>query len=414
MDATTDLLPPVAASSISAFWKGPREQPLGMAALLVLAVVGMEITGVQPILLGALVAEGRLTNAQLGLATTAEFFTLATVLSLAGALLRPVRLRLIAAIAAIVVIAMDLLVSRLSGTSIIVARGMAGVAEGLLVWMPACMVARAPNAAFWSAASLTLQCTTQLLFAAVLPVTLMASHGADGGFAALAALTLVALAMTPLLPNAFAPLTADHATHRASPIPGPAGIAALAAVFLMAAFAIGLFAYFGLLASESGLSPATLGIAVSAVLGAEIAGGIAATLCARLRYFTALLICLVAYAIVIAALHFRLAATPFILTGALFGFFQVFLMPFQLPLVIESDPSRRAAIVLPGVQLFGAATGPFICSFFVTSSDSRGALTACVIFLAVALAIVAPLHLAHRRRPAPRDAAEGDGGDIYS
>lgn len=374
-------------------WRGPAEQPLGMAALLVLTVVGMEITGLQPILFGALVAEGRLTSAQLGLATTAEFLTLAGVLGLAGALLKPQRLRLIALIAASVMLMMDLLVLRLSGPSIIAVRAVAGIAEGLLVWMPACMVARSPHPAFWSSVSLTLQCATQLLFAATLPVTLMVTHGANGGFAALAATAGAVILAIPFLPNSFAPLTDGHEGHRVSPVPGPAGIFALCAVFLLMAFAIGLFAYLGLLATEAGLSQTTLAIAVSTVLGAEIVGGIAASFAARrLRYFSALIICLAAYAIVIFTLQHRLGATPFILTGALFGFFQVFLMPFQLPLVIEADPTRRAAVILPGVQLLGGASGPFICSFFVTAGDSRGALTACGGFLILAFALIATLN----------------------
>ncbi len=77
-------------------WIGEPPSTTQFAAYLIVGVVGMMICGVQPVLLGALVAEKRLSAAGLGWATTAEFLTLGLGILAAGALLKPRRLRLIA------------------------------------------------------------------------------------------------------------------------------------------------------------------------------------------------------------------------------------------------------------------------------------------------------------------------------
>jgi MFS family permease len=85
----------------------------------------------------------------------------------------------------------------------------------------------------------------------------------------------------------------------------------------------------------------------------------------------------------------------FFMASGVFGFFWGFFMPFQMPFVIESDPSRRAAFLVPGIQSVGAAAGPLLCSFFVTDSESRGALVVCAACLFGSFAVAAGLHL-HR------------------
>jgi predicted MFS family arabinose efflux permease len=51
-------------------------------------------------------------------------------------------------------------------------------------------------------------------------------------------------------------------------------------------------------------------------------------------------------------------------TGA-FGLLWMFVMPFQLELVIDADPSRRAATLIGGAQLIGSSLGPLLASLVV-------------------------------------------------
>lgn len=384
-------------------WTGARSQPSATAALLLMSVVSLEITGVQPILLNALLIEGRLSPAALGWTATAELMAIGIAMGIAGAVLKPQRLRMVATMAIAVLIGANLIGIGLSGNAIIVDRVVAGLAEGLLLWLPASMVARSATPALWSGISLTFQCTAQLLFALILPPTLMERFGADGGIAALAATGVIALFAVPFLPSSFA----DLKTHEESALPtsgqpqSAMGWVALAAVFLITAYGIGLFAYLGPIATSDGLSQDVLALAVSAVLAAEIVGAACAALVSRrLPHYPALLLCAAAHGLVLVILLSGPKAELFILTGVLFGFFQVFLMPFQLPLVIQADPSRRAAVIAPGAQMLGAALGPFLCSFLITQTDSSGVLIMTAVCLAAGMLIASLAHF-NSRRPMP-------------
>ncbi len=379
-------------------WIGPAPTRAAIAALLIIGTVGMEIAGIQPVLLGALVQEHRLSSAGLGWATTAEFLSLGVAISLAGAVLKPRRLRTMAALAAVAALFADLLVLKQSGAAIIANRAFAGIAEGLLVWFPVCMIARSSTPARWSGIFLTLQGAAQLAFTFILPLTLMNTYGANAGFAALAGTAVLALCAAPFIPSAFADLPHAHHSATGSVFASPVAIASLVSVFLVAAFSIGLFAYLAPLATQAHLDEKILGFAVSGVLAASIVGStLAAAAAKRVSYYPVFLVCLIINIVALIVLAQCPNAIAFIAAASVFGFFWLFFMPFQLPLVIEADPTRRVAVVLPGAQLLGGAAGPFFCSFFVTELDARGALVVVGVCFLTAFVISTILHLTHRR-----------------
>jgi len=133
-------------------------------------------------------------------------------------------------------------------------------------------------------------------------------------------------------------------------------------------------------------------------LALQVAGGIAATVLAgRVRWLWALIGCALADLAVFVGFALMPEPLPFIaLTGAL-GFAWLFAVPFLVPMTIEADPTRRAALLIGGAQLVGGSLGPLFASLFVTDTDARGALafaTACVI---AAGAIVLGLHATRQR-----------------
>ena len=394
-------------------WIGAPPNRWALAYLLLLGTVGMEITGVQPVLLGAVVGEGRLSMPGLGWATTAEFMALALAIGLAGSFLKPRRLKLVAALASLIAVIANLLSFREAGTALILNRAVAGFAEGIMVWIPSCMIARSATPAFWAGVFLAMQCSAQLLFASILPATLMARFGANGGFGVLAVLSGLALLAAPLTPSMFEDLPGHGAAARFS-MPDRRGVAALLSVFLVAAFAIGFFSYLPALASEIHLPETTLGYAVSTALGLSIVGAAAASAAAhRLGHYPALVICSIAYVVLLVIMGLKLGAGGFIVACGLYGFFQVFFMPFQLPLVIEADPSRRSAVILPSVQLFGASAGPFFCSLFVTEGHAARALLVSGSCLAVSFTLATSLHFA-RGRSAGRIETSGAQAKLHA
>jgi hypothetical protein len=358
----------------------------------------MMMCGVQPVLLGTLVIEGRLTAAGLGWTTTAEFLTLGIGIMAAGAWFKPRHLRSRAALAALIAAIADTAIVTESGWEIIANRAIAGFAEGVLVWVAICMIARSSIPARWAAVFLTMQNVSQFAFAAILPATVMDRFGANGGFIALAMTALLALVLAPVVPASFVELPAAKRTSSGSAHHSLAAMASLVSVFLIAAFSIGLFVYIAPLATQAHLDAKTMGFAVSAVLAASTAGsGIAAVLAKKIHYYPVFVACLIVNAALLAIFAAMPGAVVFIAASAVFGFFWLFFLPFQVPLVIESDPTRRIAVVTPGAQLLGGASGPLLCSFFVTDSDARGALVVCGVCFAASFVISTALHLRRRR-----------------
>jgi hypothetical protein len=385
-------------SSDDARWIGPRPAASGIAAVLLIGTVGMMMCGVQPVLLGTLVIEGRLSAAGLGWTTTAEFLTLGIGIMAAGAWFKPRHLRSRAALAALIAAIADTAIVTESGWEIIANRAIAGFAEGVLVWVAICMIARSSIPARWAAVFLTMQNVSQFAFAAILPATVMERFGANGGFIALAMTALLALVLAPVVPASFVELPAAKRTSSGSAHHSLAAMASLVSVFLIAAFSIGLFVYIAPLATQAHLDAKTMGFAVSAVLAASTAGsGIAAVLAKKIHYYPVFVACLIVNAALLAIFAAMPGAVVFIAASAVFGFFWLFFLPFQVPLVIESDPTRRIAVVTPGAQLLGGASGPLLCSFFVTDSDARGALVVCGVCFAASFVISTALHLRRRR-----------------
>src|SRR5260221_7810693 len=94
---------------------------------------------------------------------------------------------------------------------------------------------------------------------------------------------------------------------------------------------------------------------------------------------------------------------PLVFIGAniLAGFVGLLLGPFLVPMTIEADPSRRAAVQSGGAQVLGGALGPWLASFVVGDRDVHGVLWLGAATLLTGLAIVSWLHLTSRSGRGP-------------
>ncbi|MDR3471012.1 MAG: hypothetical protein P4M09_04900 [Devosia sp.] len=369
-----------------------------ISAFLFVGTIALLFAGVQPILLGALVDEHRLTAGALGQAATAEFFTVGIGVGFAGAFFAPTHLRAKGAVAAGLLVAANLLAVRQNGAAILLDRAVAGLAEGGMAWLTASLISRTATPTRWAGVFLVTQGAAQFALAAVLPMTVMKQGGADACFIVLAAAAGLGLAAMLALPSSLPPLHETHERHS-----GPysaASIWSLLAVFLVFAFFIGVFAYFEQFAAQARLSLAQSGAAVSLAVGLSILGsGAAAALARRVSYFASAIVCLPINLIVLGVFAGRPSVTEFIIAAAVFGFFWGFFMPFQVSLVVEVDPTRRSSLLVPGIQALGAAAGPLLCSFFVSDTDSHGALVAMAACVLVSCGIGMGVHLTRGSRP---------------
>jgi hypothetical protein len=375
----------------SADWIGERPTASQLGVILSVGVCGVMIAGLQPLLLGTLAQEGRITAAQLGHAATAELLLMGAASAYAGARWKTESLRAIGAISALALAALNVATIWTSGEAVTLIRALAGVPSGILIWITIAMIARSPTPERWAGIYLTIQTLAQFVLAAALAAWVISRSGANGGFVALAVLCVISAVASLALPNRFAPLVADSPSN----LPNARGFVALAAPFLWMAFIVGVWVYAEPLSRQAGHAPTVAGVAVSVSLACQVLGGVTATLLAgRLRWFPTLMFC----ALINVACLLVFASLPgeslYLLTSAVFGFLWLFSLPFMVPMLIAADPTRRAAVLVGGAELTGGSLGPLFASFVVSDADVRGSLG----FGAIALAVTVAIALVLRRR----------------
>ena len=339
---------------------------LGCVALLML--------GLQPLLLGALLNEHRLDLAQLSRAATVELLVLGITAGVMGGGVAHRRLRLIGAAGCAVLAGANAASLLAAGLSMVVCRAVAGLGAGIVVWIAVGLITQGHVPARLSGIFLAGQTAAQAVLAAVLPLTVMPGHGANGGLAALAVISALSAVALPLLPSSLPDL--PKAEHGAGGV-NLAGALGLASSFCFMAGIVGLWVFVDPVARMHGITPAVAKYAVAQALAAQVVGGLAATVLAqRLPPGATLVGCALGFLAAVAVLAGTPGDASFMAAVLLFGFLWLFTLPFQVPVLIRADPTRRAAMLLAGAQLLGGSAGPQITGLFATETDLRPALAA--------------------------------------
>lgn len=349
-------------------------------------IVALLIAGLQPVILGGLAGQGRLTVGQIGMAATGELLALGIACGLAAAFLKPVALRTKLVVACLGHALCNLGSLWVSGGELIALRGLTGLFAGVMLWSTIGMIARSARPERQSGVFVTSQTLAQLVLAALLPMTVMVQGGVNGALACLAAISVTAAAAALWAPSALRPLPRAE-TGRGSITPLAWG--GLAAVFLYMAFIVAVWVYLEPLALRVGLTTAQAQGAVAIALAMQVLGGAAATLLGG-RLTPALV--LVGAATINLGLLAALAASPtapmFIGLVAVFGFLWLFVLPFHTALLVRIDPTRHAAMQLGSAQLLGSSAGPLAASLLVGDSNVGGALQLAGVCLAISLSLI--------------------------
>src|SRR6185437_10318840 len=360
---------------------------VGVNSLLVL--------GVLPVLLGALVDEHRLSDPDIGLVATVEVLTMGVATALAGILLKPQRLKTIGLAATLVLAVVDYATAGASGAGIFALRGLAGAIEGVMLWITVAMIARTATPERWAGVFFTGQTLSQLLLALALAAWIMPRWGATGGFVAIAACALAGAGAALVGPSRLADLDPDEAIGGAPPL---RGWIALVGTLIFVSGAGAVAVYLEPLALQAGLDAGVARTALWISLAAQVVGSATATaLAGRVRWFVVFLITTTAYLCAWWAMGQHAPAWLFIGANAAAGIFGLFLAPFLVPMTIEADPSRRAAVQSGAVQLIGGAMGPLLASRVVGEGNVHGALWLGAALTLAGLAVVAWLHFTSRR-----------------
>jgi hypothetical protein len=369
---------------------GPPIEARAAAAAIYLGSLSLLMIGVMPALLGALADAGRLTDAGIGLSATLESLTIGVSAGLCGAFLKPSRLHLIAGLSALALALLDLASMPASGVGVMIVRTLAGIPEGVLLWITVGMIARSQTpervAGFFWTSIVSLQLLLAIAFVYVIP-----HSGPDGGFAVLAITAFSGVAAAFHVPELYAPLAGDDASSGAPPL---RGWIALLAILLYTAASGAVMVYLQPMAHEAGLSANVARTALWISLAAQVVGGIVATAMAgRIHYFAVFIVSAVIF---IASWYLFTIHPPvwlFLLANAMAGFVLVLMGPFLVPMLIEADPSRRTAMQSGAVQLLAGALGPLLASFVVDEREVFGVIVLGAGLIIGGLALMTLLHV---------------------
>ncbi len=360
-----------------------RFRPIEMIAVMILATSTMLPTLLKPLLLGAMVQEGRLTAVQLGQAAAAEQFGMAITAFCAGAWLRPARLRWIALAAMMVCAAANFVTSQVFGGIIVPVRFFSGVASGTTIWLIMAMVARLEWPARFVGIYFSAQASVALSFSAIFSAWALPTAGAAGSFQILVGLIFVAMAVILLIPRRFS----DLAQTSRSWVPRGRGWLGLGIVAIYMSAGLAIWVYVVPLAGAAGLSRDVANLAVTVGFASQIAGGLVSSALARHLSPDKTMIGVALAGLAAAGIIIGGLAQPlFVLAVGVVAFLLSFGGAFNTPLLNMIDPSRRAAMLCGSAQLIGQSTGMFSASVLVGGIGVQGACLAGVLFYLTGLA----------------------------
>lgn len=358
---------------------------LATVATLAMGCVALLMLGVQPVVLEALHAAGRLSIAQMTQSATIEMIALgATAGVLAGT--TPARhLRWWGVLGCVALALANALCLDARGLTFVLCRGLAGIGGGVVVWIAAGVITRSRSAVRLQAIFLAAQALTQATLAAALPF-LAPAFAANAGPTALALLSLGATPLVLLIPARLADLPRPEAGHGPLSIQGILG---LLATFLLMSGITGLWVFMDALAKADRIAPSLGAFTVALSLVMQMVGAMTvAAIGHRLRPGLALVIVCVLDILVVCAFGVQGDDRIFLGATIVFGFLFTFSLPLIMPLLFEVDPTRRAALLTSGAQLLGGGVGPQLTGLFATDADTRPVLLSAAILFAATLICV--------------------------
>jgi MFS family permease len=349
---------------------------LNAVAIVAMGVAAGCVPALQPILLGGLMDQGRLTTAQIGQAAMAEALGMAISMTFAALILRPNRLKPLALGAVLIAILANAGTAMASGNAVLLLRGVNGLCSGVLLWILVGYMARAAAPGRTFAIYVTSQAIIAFLFSILLSNWILPVYGAAGGYALLTMVDAGLIAAVLAMPPAYAASSGGEVRGR----PPLSGIIALVGVAFYLAAIMAFWVYVIPMGKQLGHNVENLNGAVSAAIGVQIAGGLAAAfLATRMKPLAACLLGTIVIALsIVTFLKFDSTLLLFLALGS-FSFFWMFVPPFQMPFLINVDPTLRSAMLIGSAQLLGNAAGPMLASQVVSEGTTFPAATVALV-----------------------------------
>lgn len=373
---------------------------LVIASSMLIGTASLMILGIQPVLLGALAQEGRVSEAALGRLATVEVLALAVGSAIGAQVLREGRIAAKVSIGCVLLALANAAIYISHDTAMLfLTRGAAGLFEGFVLGAAIVVITHSKAPDRLNGLFLAVQTIPQALLAYALPAEILPRVGADGGFAILAGLAAVCAGAAFVLTERKPPPAPEAAAGSPRKVWTLPVIGILVAVTLQNAAIGGAWDYVERMASQLGIAPNLVGTALSVSLMAQVIGAFAVAWFAwRLPYRIVTVLGPLCQALVI--VFIANAASPDIYFGATaaFGLFWLALNPFQIRLLIDMEPTRQAVMIGTAITLFGLSAGPLLSSFGVGPGDVRGAFWIAAFLMLSSSVIFAVSMIAHARQ----------------
>ena len=362
---------------------GPGLTRNSLGACLLIGAAGLLVLGVQPLLYGSYVHEGRIGEASLGLLAAIEIAAIALGSAGGIALLSRTPARMVALAGIALTIAANLLPATVP---LLLARAVSGGGGGLLVAVAAGAIAHARGLNAAAAAFLLLQALSQYAI-----LQWFASAAAPGSAAdvqcALAVIAAIIALVLPLVPARLAHAANPDepaASRGAIPLPGWIGLAASA---LLVGAVVGVWAYMGLWLEARGITMDRIAPMLTASMIGQMAGALTAIAIGERGHAGARAggtgLALVAIVALLLLRGAEGAAGWGLVVG--YGFVWMVLTPALTGFLLEADPTRRSLPFAASAQLMGAAILPTAAGLLIDPSTTHGGLDTVLITCAGAV-----------------------------
>ncbi len=346
-------------------------RPITIVGSIVIGTMSLLSLGVLPILLGGLNDAGLLSKAGIGQAATLELLGLTLGATVGGYWMARGAMRLKAAATALGLMAVNAANAHAeTAAAVFFDRAAAGLLAGLLFGAANAIIVRSNNPGRLTGILCGASVVPQIGLAFLFPVLLIPAFGVAAGLYALAAGALIAALFAVTMADEVSVLErTDRKEFRFS------GTVMLfgGATLLQAAGLGAAWTYIERVATQHGLGPSVIGLAFSASLASQVAASwLSAWLVASMAKWPSLLVLVTMQAGFIALALLTDAPAAFIVAICVFASAACALQAFQMAEVVRLDTTRRAAVLILPIILFGNGLGPLIASFATTDIDVLG------------------------------------------
>ncbi|WP_380878933.1 hypothetical protein ACFB49_19400 [Sphingomonas sp. DBB INV C78] len=356
-------------------------KPVTIVAALVLGSASLLSLGVHPILLGGLEEAGRLSKAGIGQTATLELFCLALGAAIGGYRMGRSAMRVKTAIVTLGLVAINIATAQAETMAmVLLSRAIAGFLSGLLYGAANAIIVRSDNPDRLTGILVGGSMIPSVVLAYVIPVFLIPDFGIGAGFYALAACMIVASVFVVGLVDKVSVLERSERIQGWFNLP----LILFAVAIVLQSGGLGAaWAYIERLADQHSFGPSVVGLAVAGSLGSQVAAAwSSAWIVPKVPKSPALLLLAVTQAGFIALCIVTDSSAAFITSVCIFGGAAAAMQAFQVAQIIALDPTRRTAVLVSPLILFGNGSGPLIASFVTTEVDVRGGSWAAAVMTA--------------------------------